>query len=157
MKDQHSNLEYQLNEQSKFNQTQPVFMNNYNSAHQHHAQILTPPKQVSSQQNIAPHFTYKEQVPLSQPQPINLYSQNPLSWQASKTPQMDYRISKDVSYNQDSRNNISTEILSNDQSRIKPSAVLKLRSDSPANDRSQIGQSFSNRVDQSSNLVGSDY
>lgn len=45
------------------------------------------------------------------------------------TPHRDYRISKDDYSNHDSKQNISTDIISNDQSRIRPSP-LRLRSDS---------------------------
>lgn len=116
--------------------------------HQHQLVI-----QQGSQHHIGPQLNYKEQPALTQiPQmPSNNFLQNPTGWQQQKHVPLDYRISNNYTHSQDSRINISTDIISNDQSRIRPGAVLKLRSDSPANDRSQISNQV--KLDTSNQLV----
>lgn len=90
-----------------------------------------------SQHTVLVHNSYREQIAQQTPVavPVNSYLQPAQSGiQQGRPIVMDYRISNNYTH-QDSRVNISTEMVSNDQSRIRP-GVLKLRSDS--NERSQI-------------------
>lgn len=144
-----NNMEYHLGGHT-FSQ---AIMNNYMSAHQAHQPVL----QQGNHHILGHQPSHKEQPVIVQPPlaPTNHFLQTPPTWQPAKPTPLDYRISNNYTHNQDSKINISTEILSNDQSRIKP-GVLKLRSDSPGNDRSQISATaarndISNQMVESSN------
>lgn len=142
IKDPRANLEYHLGPANYTNETSQ----NYMSAQKSPKVPITPLKQVNSQQNVGAQLTLKEQPPMLQPHPLlgNNYLKSPSGAPLPKNNQMDYRISNHILASQESKgnisaNNLSAEIFSNDQSRIKPGQVLKLRSDSPGIERSHIG------------------
>ncbi len=142
IKDPRAILEYQLGPANYTNEVSQIYMTGQRTPQVTGALL----KQVPSQQQIGAQVTFKEQAPVLQPHPLlgNNYVKSPSGGPIQKTNQTDYRISNHILASQESKinastQNISAEILSNDQSRIKQTQVLKLRSDSPGIERSQIG------------------